>query len=141
MSEIRESLREIKRLDQTIDTKLSEIYQLKNMATSSTVPPKDVNVQTSTSGDRLCDTVSKIIDLEEETNSLVDRMCDLKRYFTDCMKELKFNDYYVLHEHYINGKSLYSIAKEQNVSYNAIKIRHGRALEKLQIILDNVNMK
>ena len=72
-------LGQIERLDRMIQNKLSEIAQLKHMATSITAAPKEVNVQVSSGKDRLGNTVAKLIDLEKETDRLVDEYIDKRK--------------------------------------------------------------
>ena len=65
-------LGQIERLDRMIQNKLSEIYQLKTMACSVTISNDSERVQTSRDKDRIGSTVAKIVDLERETNNIID---------------------------------------------------------------------
>lgn len=56
-------LKQIERLDRMIQNKLSEINQLKHIATSITIVPKEVNVQVSSDKDRMGNAVSKILEV------------------------------------------------------------------------------
>ena len=59
-------LNQIHRIDQIINNKLSEIYQLKNLACSISVSSDSDRVQTSSNQDPLGNAVAKIVDLENE---------------------------------------------------------------------------
>ena len=76
-------LSQIERLDKMIQNKLSEIYQLKTMACSVTVSNEKERVQTSSDKDRLGSTVAKIVDLEKETDRLVDRFIEKRNHIIE----------------------------------------------------------
>ena len=75
----KEYLNQIERLDKMITNKLSEIYQLKIMACSITVSGDSERVQTSGNHDKLGSTIAKIVDLERETDELVDSLVDKRK--------------------------------------------------------------
>lgn len=125
----KEYLSQIERFDRVIQNKLSEINQLKRMATSITIAPKDVNVQTSSDKDKMGTAVSKIIDLEKETDKLVDnyinkRKCIIKQI--DSIRDT--NMYHVLSKKYISRKDLSVIAVEMGYSFKQVCRIHGNAL-------------
>lgn len=65
-------LNQISRLDKMIQNKLSEIYRLKTIACSVTVSTNKEAVDVSSDKDKLGSTVTKIVDLEKDTDRLVD---------------------------------------------------------------------
>ncbi len=65
-------LNQISRLDKMIQNKLSEIYRLKTIACSVTVSTDKEAVDVSSDKDKLGSTVTKIVDLEKDTDRLVD---------------------------------------------------------------------
>ena len=88
---------QIERLDKMIQNKLSEIYQLKTMACSVTVSNDGERVQTSSDKDRLGSTVAKIVDLEKETDRLVDRFIDKRNHIIEQIDGIEdMNMYHVL---------------------------------------------
>ena len=122
-------LRQVERLDSMIQNKLSEIYQLKTMACSVTVSSENERVQTSTDKDRLGSTVAKIVDLEKETDKLVDEFVDIKEEVNKKILELKNKNHrYILVQKYIKYKSIYSIAKELGMTDRGCKKAHAKAL-------------
>ena len=132
-------LKQIERLEKQIQNKLAEIYQLKTMACSVTVSNSDgERVQTSSDKDRLGSTVAKIVDLEKETDRLVDEYVKLKK---EVIKEISMlNDNkqkYILFQKYIRYKSIYAIAEELKMTDRGCKKTHKRALEEFGKINKN----
>lgn len=122
-------LSQIERLDKMIQNKLSEIYRLKTMACSVSVSSESERVQTSPDKDRLGSTVSKIVDLEKETDSLVDSFIEKRKHIIeqiDGMEDIRM--YNVLSAKYVNGKNFDEIAKEMAYSRMQINRIHGNAL-------------
>lgn len=134
----KEYLGQIERLDRMIQNKLSEISQLRHISTSVTIAPKDVNVQTSPDQDKLGATVSKIFDLERETDELVDAYIDRRKKIIsqiDSMSDTKM--YHVLSERYVIHKDLNRIAVEMGYSFKQICRIHGKALAEFERMYGN----
>lgn len=128
-------LSQIERLDKMIQNKLSEIYQLKTMACSVTVSNDGERVQTSSDKDRLGSTVAKIVDLEKETDGLVDRFIDLKKEIMSIISMIKSEKHReILFKKYFEQKSLYAIAEELGMTDRGCKKAHKRALEEFEKI-------
>ena len=128
-------LGQIERLDKMIQNKLSEIYQLKTMACSVTVSNDGERVQTSSDKDRLGSTVAKIVDLEKETDRLVDRFVDLKKEIMSIISMIKSERHReILFKKYLEQKSLYEIAEELGMTDRGCKKAHKRALEEFEKI-------
>lgn len=128
-------LSQIERLDKMIQNKLSEIYQLKTMACSVTVSNDSERVQTSSDKDRLGSTVAKIIDLEKETDMLVDSFIDLKKETMLIIRMIKSERHReILFKKYLEQKSLYEIAEELGMTDRGCKKAHKRALEEFEKI-------
>lgn len=122
-------LEQIERLDRMIQNKLSEINQLKHMAVSITISPKEVNVQISPDNDKMGNAVAKIIDLEKETDKLVDEYIDKRKHIIEQIDSIgDTNMYHVLSERYISRKELSVIAVEMGYSFKQICRIHGNAL-------------
>lgn len=122
-------LRQIDRLDRMINNKLSEIYQLRTMACSVTAFSSDERVQNSSGKDRLGSMVAKIVDLEKETDCLVDKFIDKRNHIIrqiDGMEDV--NMYHVLFARYVNRKSFDEIADEMNYSRMQTNRIHEKAL-------------
>ena len=126
-------LQQIERLDKMIQKKLSEIYQLKTMACNVTVSNDSERVQTSSDKDRLGSTVAKIIDLEKETDRLVDSFIDLKKETMLIIRMIKSERHReILFKKYLEQKSLYEIAEELGMTDRGCKKAHKRALEEFE---------
>lgn len=122
-------LGQIERLEKMIQNKLSEIYQLKTMACSVTVSNDSDRVQTSSDKDRLGSTVAKIVDLENETDNLVDRFIAKRNHIIEQIDGMEdVNMYHVLTSRYVNKKNFDDIAKEIHYSRMQINRIHGNAL-------------
>ena len=126
-------LSQIERLDKMIQNTLSEIYQLKTMACSITVSNENDRVQTSSDNDRLGSVVSKIVDLEKETNKLVDSFIDKRSHIISQIDELDNIDYYhVLSMRYVARNTFEEIASKTNWSIRKVFSIHGEALKEFE---------
>lgn len=131
--ETKQYLGQIKRLDRMIQNKLAEIYQLKTMACSITIEPKEDKIQTSSDKDKIGTTVAKIVDLENEVDNLVDELANLKSSVLNIIKQIDRESYReILCMKYFEGKSIYEIAGILNMTDRGCKKAHKRALEELE---------
>lgn len=122
-------LGQIERLDRMIQNKLSEINQLKNIATSITMTPKEINVKSSNDKDRMGNAIAKLIDLENETDKLVNDYIEKREHIIKQIDSIKdTNMYHVLTERYVSRKDLSVIAVEMGYSFKQICRIHGNAL-------------
>jgi hypothetical protein len=127
--ETKKYLGQIDRLDKMIQNKLSEIYQLKTMACSVSVSNEGERVQTSPDMDRLGSVVAKIIDLENETDALVDTFVDRRSHIISQIDSMENVDYYhILSLRYVHMKTFDYIAKKTNWSIRKVFSLHGEAL-------------
>ena len=122
-------LEQVERLDRMIQNKLSENNQLKHIATSITIAPKEVNVQVSSDKDKMGSAVAKLLDLEKETDRLVDDYIDKRKRIIEQIDSIEdTNMYHVLSERYIMRKDLSVIAVEMGYSFKQVCRIHGNAL-------------
>ena len=136
-------LKQIERLEKQIQNKLAEIYQLKTMACSVTVSNSDgERVQTSTDKDRLGSTVAKIVDLEKETDRLVDEFVDKRNHIIGQIDSMENADYYnVLSLRYVSRNTFEDIAEKTNFSIRQVFKLHGRALQEFEKIYGGEYLK
>lgn len=135
-------LEQIERADRTIDNKLSEIYRLRCLATSITVPTDREAVQTSGVSDKVGNIVAKIIDLENEIDNLIDEYIDIRQQCINVIESLSDPlQYTVIHKHYVQYKSFVEIAEEEKYTYDGIMKVRKRALKKIEAILQEKNTK
>jgi DNA-directed RNA polymerase specialized sigma24 family protein len=85
----------------------------------------------------MADAVGKIVDMEAEIDSLVDRLIDAKREVIHTIEQLKSPlQYDVLHMHYIQFLSFQEIADKYACSYDSVKQAHKRAVRNVRLIRD-----
>lgn len=126
-------LGQVSRLDRKIQNKLSEIYQLKTMACSVTVSSESERVQTSGDKDRLGSTIAKIVDLERETDELVDNFSNQRRHIIEQIDKMDNDDYYhILSMRYVGRRTFEDIAKETHWSIRKVFSIHGKALQEFE---------
>ena len=131
--ETKQYLNQIERLEKQIQNKLSEIYQLKTMACSVTVSNENDRVQTSPDKDRLGSTVAKLVDLEEETNRLVDEFVDKRNHIIRQIDSMENVDYYhILSLRYVSKNTFEGIADKTGWSIRQVFKLHGRALQEFE---------
>lgn len=122
-------LSQIERLDKMIQNKLSEIYQLKTMACSVSVSNDGERVQNSGDKDRMGSAVARIVDLERETDSLVDSFVRKRKKIVEQIDSIEDVDYYhVLSMRYVSRDTFESIAEKTNWSIRKVFTLHGKAL-------------
>lgn len=122
-------LNQIHRIDKMISNKLSEIYQLKNLACSISVSNDSDRVQTSTNKDTLGNAVSKIVDLENEVNDCIDKFYNKRSMIIAQIDSMENEMHYqVLFSRYIERKTFEKIADDNEYSVRQILRIHGEAL-------------
>ena len=106
-------LSQIERLDRMIQNKLSEIYQLKTMACSVTVSNDGERIQKSGDKDKLGSTVSKIVDLERETDDLIDKFVEKRKHIVKQIDDMEDIDYYhILSMRYVSRNTFEDISEK-----------------------------
>ena len=126
-------LNQIHRIDKMINNKLSEIYQLKNLACSISISDNSERVQTSSDKDALGNAVSKIVDLEREVNDCIDKFSEKRRNIITKIDSLENDMYYqVLFSRYIEQKTFEKIAEDNEYSVRQILRIHGDALSEFE---------
>lgn len=127
--ETKQYLNQIHRLDRMIQNKLTEIYQLKTMVCSVTVSSDKERVQTSGSKDKLGDMVSKIVDLETETDELTDSFIEKRNRIISQIDKMENTDYYdVLSMRYIGKKTFEDISNTIHWSLRKTYMLHDKAI-------------
>lgn len=122
-------LSQIRRLDRQIQNKLSELYNLKMMASSISVSNEGERVQTSGNKDQLGAVVAKIVDMEKEVDKMVDLFVDTRSKIIsqiDSMDDL--DSYDILSMRYVAGKTFHEISEKTNWSIRKVFSLHGKAL-------------
>jgi len=126
----KEYLSQAYRLDQRINSKLEQVESLNELATKVTATltgiPKNSNRATS----NMADTVTKIIDLQQEINSDIDTLVDLKCEIVEVIHSVENVECQTLLElRYLCFKTWEQIAVDMNYTVRNIHLLHKEALE------------
>lgn len=131
----KEYLSQAYRLDQRINSKLEQVESLNELATkvntTLTGMPKSPNRASST----MADVMAKIIDLQQEINSDIDRLVDLKRELVTVIKTVENAECQTLLElRYLCFKTWEQIAVDMNYTVRNIHLLHKEALESATVL-------
>ena len=131
--ETKEYLQQIGRYDRLINNKLVELAQYRSMACSVSAVRNDERVQSSPSYDTMDKIVSKIEQMENEIDILVDRYIDNKRIIISQIDSMSDEmTYQILFSRYVEQKTFEKMAIEMNYCYKQIIRRHGKALQEFE---------
>lgn len=131
--ETKEYLQQIGRYDRLINNKLVELAQYRSMACSVSAVKNDERVQSSPSYDTMDKIVSKIEQMENEIDMLVDRYIDSKRIIISQIDSMSDEmTYQILFSRYVEQKTFEKMAIEMNYCYKQIIRRHGKALQEFE---------
>lgn len=132
-----EFLKQIERADTLIDSKLSELYRLRCLATSVTVSTDREAVQTSGVSDKVGSIVAKIIDLENEIDDMIDGYIDTRNKCIGVIEMLTNSlQYKVIHMHYVQYKTYAEIEDELNYSHTWVMEVRREALKNIEEIVN-----
>lgn len=129
--EAKRYLEEYKKIDAMIINKTIEAEQWEALAKSITANMGGERVQSSSNQQKMQDYICNKIDIEAEIDALIVRKQDI----TDTIALLPMADYNILHKVYIQSLSFKEIAVDEK-DYSNVTTAHGRALQRLQKILD-----
>jgi hypothetical protein len=103
------------------------------MACSVSAVKNDERVQSSPSYDTMDKIVSKIEQMENEIDMLVDRYIDNKRIIISQIDSMSDEmTYQILFSRYVEQKTFEKMAIEMNYCYKQIIRRHGKALQEFE---------
>ena len=129
----REYLEQIAKNERIIKNKQYERDFWLGMATNTTAKLGGERVQTSGNKQTMEHQVIEAIQAEEDINRLKQEIADI----ISTIQRLSAEDYDLLHQVYVQHKSLKEIHIEAERSYSWATTTHQRALERLQRLLDN----
>ena len=113
-----------------------EVAHWKAVATGTTVCSEGDRVQSSGSKQKMADAICRYMQMEDEINAAIDRLVDTKQEIIETIESLPIDEYDLLHKIYVQKKELFEAATEMDRSYRWATSIHGRALAKVQKILD-----
>ena len=117
-------------LDQRINSKIEQISSLNELATKCTSAITGMPHSPNHGKTTMADTVTKIVALQEEINSDIDSLVDLKREMAGVIKAVESSEQQVLLElRYLCFKSWDQIAVEMGYSLHHLYKVHRAALD------------
>jgi DNA-directed RNA polymerase specialized sigma subunit len=121
-------------IDKLIDSDIHELELLRSLSMSlGTQDYSSDRVQNSPSGDKLCEIVTKIVDLTAKINNEINRCVDLKTELRNAIDEVRpENLSVILKMRYLCGETWDAIADEMGCSYRWVITLHGRALAQVK---------
>ena len=131
----KEFLNKIRYIDMMIDCKLEQIKNLRDKLTSISSPMGNIGdkVQSSKDPDKFTNTISKIVELENEINNDIDKLVDLKSIARKAIESLDDDvEKMVLYKRYFENKTFEQISVELNYSWRRIHQFHSDALKNLE---------
>ena len=137
----KEYLGQIRRLDKMIENKIETVARLRERATSVTAPMGEkINVKTSPCHDNLEKTIVKIADFERSIDADVKKLLETKREIMSTIDSIDDADFInLLYQRYVFYKPWFKIASAMNYSEQHIFRLHGKALIKIQSIINKRN--
>lgn len=126
-------LGQIERLDNDVNAMFEQLEELNAVATRITSRPNIVQVQETNRQDRLGDTVTKMIDLENKLLTTIGELIDFKRKVIQKVDGLENSDYILLlWLRYINFKTWAEIAETMGITPSWVHVLHRRALAEFE---------
>lgn len=124
------------KLDKQIKNKMIEIEQWKERAAIITAQNNGERVQASGSQQKMADAICKYMQIESEVSEQVDVLINKYQEIIETIEQLPVVEYDLLHKKYIQDFELVDISIEMNKSYSWVTTVHGRALQRVQRLLD-----
>lgn len=130
----KEYLSQAFQLDQRINSKLEQIASLNALATKCTSTLSGMPRNPNRGGSATSDIIAKIVDLQTEINSDIDRLVDLKQELVGAIKSVDDTEYRILLElRYLCFKTWEQIAVEMNCQVRNIYTLHNKALKQVAV--------
>lgn len=134
---VQKLLEQVKKLDQLIDAKLAERQRLIEIATDISAKPYDgmPHSNTGTVSQKMQNAVVSLIDLEQETNKLIDKYIDYKQEIVKSLERLPDKEYGVLHRYYIRYMTVEQIAEDMGYSVRQVLRIKKKSLQNLEDVI------
>lgn len=138
----KEYLNQAKTLDQRINVKLDRVSRLRAMTQKITASLDGEQVSRTRNVTSLEDAIIRLMEEEESLNAAIDRLVDLKREVSGVLKQIDDTDCQLLLElRYLCYRSWEEIAEVMHMHIRTVYKVHGRALLKVEAILQNADFK
>jgi len=134
----KEFLKQIRDINITIISLQLEIERINTMLTSTTIRPKEVDVQTSGQSDPMADKVIKKVEYEDKLKEMLGRQMDIKEQALKLIDSLdRQEDKSFLMLRYLNCMSYKQIMDKTEMSLAGIKKRLSEAEKRFNILFDS----
>lgn len=127
-------LKQARYLDERINTKIAQVSSLHDLATKATSTLSDMPGSPTRNTHRMEDIIIKILMLENEINTDIDKLVDLKDEILSVINGVDDSDSrLILEKRYINLEAWEDIAIALNTSVPNIYRLHDKALRKVVV--------
>lgn len=139
---VKQYLRQLERLENMIDNKLAEIFQMRVLSQSISAVRTDTDrVQSSGSMDPLGDSIARLDELERRASELVAIYQERKRLIIRQLEGMDNPVYYsILFDRYVLRMNFEQIADKHNYSVRHVIRLHGDALVAFGVQYDVCSM-
>ena len=138
----KEYLNQAKTLDPRINVKLDRVSRLRAMTQKITASLDGEQVSRTRNVTSLEDAIIRLMEEEVSLNAAIDRLVDLKRAVSGVLKQIDDTDCQLLLElRYLCYRSWEEIAEVMHMHIRTVYKVHGRALLKVEAILQNADFK
>lgn len=111
------TLKDIKSITRLIEHLQEEIDSIYSMLTSTTIQPKDVDVQTSGSRDPMADKMSKILEYQQELQAYQSELCRLKTIAIHTIKQMSIDNQQIIVLKYFKCCTIEQIGDQIGYTY------------------------
>ena len=130
-------LDQLRKLDLMIQNKLVEKEQWMNIASGVSAQVIGERVQSTPNLHKMETAVCRYVEIENEINRRIDELIDKRMEVLEVIEKLPATEYDLIHKKYVSYIELDEIAMIAGKSYSWATSTHGRALAKVQQILND----
>lgn len=129
----KEYLKDVRHCYLEIEAKKRQRERLLDLLTDTTIKPREVDVQTSSSGDKLGDIMAQIADLDEAINRQIESLCRKQKRAAFMIAKLSRTEYRaIMTDYYLNAYTWEYVAEKNGYSMEGTFKIHKKALEELK---------
>lgn len=110
-------LKDIRHINKQIDLLIDDIEISYTRLTSTTVKPKEINVQSSLPSDPMADGIIKLVDYQKQLDTYQRSLLDKREIFFKVLEKTNAESQVYLTLRYLKGKSVEQIGEEQGYGY------------------------
>lgn len=134
-----ELLKSIKDITTIINNMEEEVVRLYSRVTSTTIKPKEVDVQTSLPQDKMGDSIADIVEYQSQLDEYVKQLCKKKTKALNVIKCMEASEQSLILLRYFKVMTLEKIAEELDLSYYWTWKRMQKAEESFCNFFDTVD--